>query len=183
MATLLTIAILLADRFVLTPIETRRQAMDLNMQKAVSGLRSARTLFSQKKELLPVWQGMIESGLTGGVSEAESQVLHAVRNWSQESGLVLVSLRPESVTDVGELEELSFQASGTGSMAAVVGFLWRLEDSALPIKVTEMQLGSRKEGTDDLSLQIRISSVCRTGETAAAAPTPAVVTTEEEEGL
>ena len=84
-----------------------------------------------------------------------------VRDWSQEARLSLSSLRPERMKDKGELQEITFRTSGTGPMSAVTGFLWRLESSPLPIRVMELQLGTRKEGTDDLSLQLRISALCQ----------------------
>ena len=61
----------------------------------------------------------------------------------------------------GELQEITFLAAGTGPMSAVAGFLWRLESSPLPVRVADLQLGTRKEGADDLSLQVRISALCQ----------------------
>ena len=105
------------------------------------------------------WKEMLEAGLKRDVSEAESQVLHAVRNWSQESGLALSSVKPQRIAQEGDLQEITFQAAGTGSMRSVARFLWQLETAPLPLKVKELQLGSRKEGADDLSLQLRISAL------------------------
>ena len=105
------------------------------------------------------WKEMLQAGLKRDVSEAESQVLHAVRNWSQESGLALASLKPERVARDGELQEIMFRVAGPGSMRSVSRFLWQLQTAALPLKVEELQLGSRKEGADDLSLQLRISAL------------------------
>ena len=52
-------------------------------------------------------------------------------------------------------------------MRAVTGFLWRLENASFPVRVAELQIGTRKEGADDLSLQLRISALCRAEETTA----------------
>ena len=37
--------------------------------------------------------------------------------------------------------------------------LWQVETTGLPLRVHEMQLGARKEGTDDLSLQLKASTL------------------------
>ena len=58
-------------------------------------------------------------------------------------------------------ESTPFSVSGAGSMRAVAGFLWRLESSPLPVRLTELQLGARREGTDDLNLQVRLSALCQ----------------------
>ena len=55
------------------------------------------------------------------------------------------------------------QAAGTGSMNAVSRFLWRVETAGIPLRVKEMQLGSRKEGADDLTVQLRLSTIYAPG--------------------
>ena len=103
------------------------------------------------------------------LAQAESQVLHALRDWSQDSRLTLSSVKPGKVVERGELLEMSFQAAGTGSMSAVSRFLWRIETARLPIRIHQLQLGARKEGSDDLSLQLSLSSLCLPGARAPAA--------------
>ena len=160
LATVIAVAILALDRLVLTPLQERRAAVQGEEQRVLADLERARVLFARKKRLWPKWQEMLDAGLKSGPEEAVSRVLHAVRNWSQEAGFTLSSLRPERATPKGELQEIIFQASGTGPMRGVARFLWRLESSSLPIRITDLQLGTRKEGTDDLSLQLRISALC-----------------------
>jgi hypothetical protein len=62
-------------------------------------------------------------------------------------------------------------------MYAVSRFLWRVETAKVPIRVKEMQLGSRKEGADDLTLTLRLSTLYQAPQpilpTEAAAPAPA----------
>ncbi len=160
-ATFSVVAILMMARLVLTPIQERKAAMEEETQQVLVDLRRTRVLFDRRKDLAPKWQTMLDAGLKFGPAEAESQVLHAIRNWSREAGMSLSSLRPERVKEKGKLREMTFMASGTGRMSAVAGFIWRLENSAIPVRITEFQLGSRKEGTDDLSLQLRISALCQ----------------------
>ena len=57
------------------------------------------------------------------------------------------------------MREITFQAAGTGPMSAVARFLWRMETAPFPLRVEELQVGARREGTDDLSLQLRVSTL------------------------
>jgi len=180
LTTALVLAMLLADSVILTPLHKRRIALEEQTQTALSQMEYAGVLMDRRKQLAPKWREMVEGGLKSSSAEAESVVLHAVRDWSQETRLSLSSLRPERTEQREEgLEEITFRASGTGSMNAVSGFLWRLESSALPVRVSELQLGTRKEGTDDLSLQLRISALCMAGK--AQAPTLATTKNTESE--
>ena len=157
-ATIIAVSILVLDRIV-TPFMERRAQTEAQRQNLLREMERAMNQFARRRQMEQEWKEMLEAGLKRDVSEAESQVLHAVRNWSQESGLALSSVKPERIAQEGELQEITFQAAGTGSMRSVARFLWQLETAPLPLKVKELQLGSRKEGADDLSLQLRISAL------------------------
>ncbi len=45
-------------------------------------------------------------------------------------------------------------------MRAASRLLWSLETASIPVRVTEMHITPRKEGTDDLSVQLSISTLC-----------------------
>jgi Tfp pilus assembly protein PilO len=145
--------------YVLTPLLDYRDALETQKQKALAELQRDTALLNHKREADPKWREMIAAGLKRDPAEAESQILHAVQDWSKETGLRLTSLKPERLPDKKSLQEISFQAVGTGSMNAVSRFLWRIETAKVPLRVKELQLGARKEGTDDLTLQLRLSTL------------------------
>jgi len=155
----IAVAILFLDRAVLTPLQERAASRSEETARRVREIEQAGMLFDRMRHLSGAWQEIQSNGLKSDAGEAEIQVLHAVRNWAQESGLALSGLRPESVKQRGALDELTFRASGTGTIQSVAGFLWRLESAPIPIRVTDLQLGSRKEAADDLSLQLRLSTL------------------------
>jgi len=158
-ATIIAVSILVLDRYVVTPFLDHRAQIEAERQNLLREMESAINQFARRRRMEQEWKDMLAAGLSSDASGAESQVLHAVRNWSQESGFALSSMKPERIAQEGELQEITFQAAGTGSMRSVARFLWNLETAPLPLKVKELQLGSRKEGADDLSLQLRISAL------------------------
>ena len=44
-------------------------------------------------------------------------------------------------------------------MRAVARFLWEMESADLPLRIHDVQLGSRTEGRDDLSVQLHFSTL------------------------
>lgn len=166
MLTLVVLAILVVDRFVTAPVAEKMAAMAAEKEALLREFEAAGVLFDRSRQLTPAWRNMQGAGLDLDTAAMESKVLHSVRQWSRESRFSLSSITPESVEERGEMREVTFQASGTGPMEAVAGFLWRLESSPLPVRVADLQIGTRSESTGDLSLQLRISALCR-GEGAA----------------
>lgn len=153
------LALLVADRYVLTPILSHRARMETKIQSLTGEKERAATLFSRKSLMTRKWNEMIAGGLKTDPAEAESQVLHAMRDWAQEAGLTLWSMKPERLHREDDLREIMFQAAATGPMSAVSRFLWRIETTSIPLRVKEVQLSSRREGTDALSLQLRVSTL------------------------
>jgi len=159
-AALAVIAMLVADRFLVSPWVDGRAALAAEKARVLGEISRARDLERRQKELAPRWEKMLASGMATDAAAAESAVLNAVRLWAEESGLALVSLKPEGSIQRGELREIAVQAVGTGPMRGVSAFLWRIESAELPVKVRDLQLAARKEGTDDLSLQVRVAALC-----------------------
>jgi len=176
LVTAIVLATLALDRYVLTPFLDYRDALETQKQRSLGEMERATALMAHKHQIDPKWREMLAAGLKRDPAEAESQVLHSVRDWSTETGLKLTSLKPERLPEKKNLQEISFQAVATGSMDAVSRFLWRIETAKVPIRVKELQLGSRKEGADDLTLQLRLSTLyltaLRPASTGAEAPAP-----------
>jgi hypothetical protein len=178
--TVLSVAALVLDRYVLEPVLEARDAAELKKQGLLDSMEQARSLLNRQRELGPAWKEMSAS-LKQDPAEAESQVLHAVRDWSKEAGLKLVSVKPERTNDKKSLQEIAFLANGTGTMKAVTLFLVRAEAAKIPMRVTELQLGTRKDGADDFTLHVRLSTLYQSAQVAqvgkAAAPAAPVTST------
>ena len=160
LATLIVVGIMALDRTLLTPYFNRRTQLAAEKRGLLDEMERARGLISRRKELAPQWEAMLKAGLKSDAAAAEGAVLNAVRDWAEESGLTLSSLKPERSTQRGQLREITFQAVCTGTMSGMSRFLWRIEAAVLPVKVNDMQLATRKEGSDDLTLQVRIAALC-----------------------
>jgi hypothetical protein len=109
--------------------------------------------------------------------EAESQVSHAIYTWAQEAGLTLTLVKPERVMEKTKLPEIVFQATGTGTMSSIARLLWQVQTATIPVKVNDVSVSARKEGTDDLAVVLHISTIYAPAQAqpaeAATAPTDA----------
>ena len=100
------LALLVADRYVLTPI-TDLNAQAVNEVQALTGeLELASSLFLQKGVMVGKWNKMVAGGLKMEAGEAESQVLHAMQDWAGDAGLDLWSIKPERLDQGDDLREI-----------------------------------------------------------------------------
>ena len=157
----LMVGLLIADRYVITPLLDSGAALEAEGQRLVGELENAARLFERRRSMARKWQEMTAGGLAADPSDAEGRVLHAVRDWAEEAALALSSVKPERNEREDGVGEIVVLASGTGTMRSVARFLWQVETTTLPMRIRELQLGSLKEGADDLSLQLKLSTLYR----------------------
>ena len=106
------------------------------------------------------WSEISGHALRADASQAESQLLNSVRDWAQEAGMSLSSVNPlRSNEKEKDFYKTTFRATGGGSMAQVGRFLWRIQTSTIPVRITELTINSRKDGADDLNVSISIATI------------------------
>src|SRR5690606_1518894 len=105
------------------------------------------------------WNQFKAAGLQTDASASENNLLNVMRQWSQASNLPLVSLRPDRASSKDGLQEMTFQANAQGTLQAISYFLYHVETTELPIRVREIQIASRTEAKNDLTMQLRISTL------------------------
>lgn len=154
------LAIFLLDQYALTPMLSRGSQIETESRECQLQDKKAQQLFVKNRKLGGKWSEMNAAGLGSDASTAESRLLHSIRDWAQDSGLNLASVKPERSEPERQFQKITFRASGTGPMSAVSKFLWQVETAKIPVRIADLQLSSRKEGMDDLSLQLSVSTLC-----------------------
>ena len=153
------VLLLLLNYFIFGPLIAWRDDLDTRSLGLDRKLGDANNTFDLKQKLTKKWT-LMQKGLNVDSSTAESQAEQAVVDWADASGLTLTGLRPGKTTSENGFTVISFTATGTGSMPDVAHMLWSLENATIPVRVADLQLKPRKEGTDDLLATFTISALC-----------------------
>jgi hypothetical protein len=119
------------------------------------------------------WSHLAASGLKPNQSEAESQLVHSITEWAQDAGLTLPTQQAGRTEREREFNRMTFRATGAGGMAQISRFLYRIETASIPARITDLTTSSRKDGSDDLSLALGISTIYPAPEPSRPAPQPA----------
>ena len=157
--TLIAVGAFALDRLVISRLWAQFNQTQAQQASLITQLRRDQELIVKRDQLAPKWREMIQTSMKNDPLEAESQILHAIRNWAEESGVTLSLLKLDRLPDKTRLPEITLQASGTGNLRSAARLLWRVQTAAMPIKVDELQITSRTPGADDLSFQFRLSTV------------------------
>jgi len=159
-----SLAAMLLYMYAFEPLWDARNATKQRRAALAKEVFNASFLLDKSREMGGKWAKMVASGMKGQPEETESQVLHAVDVWSKEAAMGQYSVvRQERSTGNTLLPEMSFHASGDGSLKAVAGFIWRLETAKFPLRIQSLQINSQKPGADDLMVQVDFSTLYAPG--------------------
>ncbi len=162
----IAVAVFLADRFILEPYWAADAAVNKATAAAASQLEKQGRLLKNAPVVDKAWRELLQAGVKTDPAAAESQVLHALRDWSQSSGIELQSVKPDRSAEKGEFQEIRFSASGTGRTSSIARLLWNLETAGFPLRLGDMRVSSRTDGNDDLNFQCTLTTLVYVGQPA-----------------
>jgi len=142
------------------PLTDRLTDLDAQLKVKQDERSTADGLKAKKGSAERDWATMSRNVLQRDASAAESKILNDVRDWAQEAGMNLSSLKPERVPEKqGDFYKESFRATGGGQMSQIARFLNRIQTASIPVRITDLSITSRKEGNDDLSVSVGIATI------------------------
>lgn len=156
----IAVGILILNFAVVEPLLSRRRQLASDLDRQKQKLTEARQVIENSRKVGPRWHEMASVNMKSNDAAAASQVLRTLNDSANDAGLVLSSEKRERTEQEKYFQQIGFRAAGTGSMPGICRFLMRLQASKIPLRVTDLQINSRKDGVDDLQFQVGISTLC-----------------------
>lgn len=153
------LGLLALDYLLITPFLDSREQLVSQREILERDLASAKQTILVSHTARRRWGQFKNAGLQTDASATENNLLNEIRQWSQDAKLSLVALRPDRASSDNGLQEMTFQVSGQGTMQAISAFVFHVETTQLPVRIREIQIATRTEGKNDLSMQMRISTL------------------------
>ncbi|HEX8323377.1 MAG TPA: GspMb/PilO family protein [Tepidisphaeraceae bacterium] len=154
------VGLLALDQWLLGPYFTRLSKADDLIARHQSALSDGNTVLQTRLRASKHWRDIAAGKVTADASAAESQLLNRVRDCAQRANLQLTSLKSEKSEKEKGYERVSVKPTGTGSMGQIGRFLYELKMTTdMPVRVNDIQIISRKDGADDLSVSLALSTI------------------------
>ena len=165
-AVVAVLGVLALDQIVVSPLLARSDDLDAQIMAAQEDMLEAQDLFRDSRRRGREWALVSRDALKRNASEAEGQLLTRVREWAQDAGVGLTSLKPERDEKLKDFRQITLRATATGSVSTLGQFLHRIETATVPVRITDMTIATRKEGTDELTLNLGVATIYLPPETA-----------------
>src|ERR1043166_9364425 len=156
---IIAVTLLAGDKFVLSPLIAgwkQRAARVVELRKSVN---QGSLLLAREEYIRDRWDQMRTNMLPNTVSVAENEVLRAFERWSQQSRLSVTSIKPQWKRTADDYMTLECRADAFGSLEALTRFLYDVERDSLALKVEAVEITTRDNEGQQLSLALQVSGL------------------------
>ena len=93
------------------------------------------------------------------MSLAESQVLGAFDRWAQDSRIGISSIKPLWKRGAEDFATLECRVDAFGNLSSLTRFLYEIEKSPLGLKVDNVEITTRDDRGEQLTLGLQVSGL------------------------
>lgn len=105
------------------------------------------------------WEEMNKAGLKLNANAAMGKLQHEILNWAKESRLSIAQ-RGDRPQGDKQFQKVTVHVSASQTMQSISEFLWRVNAATFPIRVTDLQIRPKREGSEELMMDVGISTLC-----------------------
>jgi hypothetical protein len=154
------IVLLVLDSIVLTPLTKAWQSRSAEIARLKKNVTEGRGLIERGPRMQSQWTEWQKQALHTDAAKAEQDVISAFDRWSRVSNVELGSIKPQWKRGATpRYSQLECRVDATGSLATLTRFLYELEKSPLPLRVDSVELTSRDELGQKLTLGLLVSGL------------------------
>ena len=160
--TVLAIAVIViwaGDKLVLSPLTASWQARAGRIRELTKQVNQGSVLLLREQSIRGRWDSMRTNTLPSETSIAENELLKAFERWSQDSRISITSIKPQWKRDADDYMTLECRADAFGSMATLTRFLYEVEKDPLALKVEVVEISSRDNDGQQLTLGLQVSGL------------------------
>jgi hypothetical protein len=154
------ILLLVLDRLVLAPTLKSWRTRSAEIARLQKNVTEGRGMIARAAQIQTRWAEMQTQALPKDAAKAEQDLISAFDRWSRASNVELGSIKPQWKRGATpRYSQLECRVDATGSLATLTRFLYELEKSALPLRVDSVELTSRDELGQKLTLGLLVSGL------------------------
>ena len=154
------VVLLILNSIVFSPLSDLWSSHAMEIKKLEGEVADGRSVVARGPQTRRVWSDIQTGALPKDQAQAEHDVLANVESWGRASGVELGSRKPlwkHGQTPAYSLLELRLDA--TGPLSALSLFLYYMEKSPLALKVDSVELISRDDTGEKLTLSMIVTGL------------------------
>lgn len=154
--TLACVGVLVVNKLVIDTVYGELKRLGEERQDLQVQVEDAENLLARQDALEARWNDLLANGMRDA-DTAGAVLRTSLRDWANSAGLSLDSQRPEHSSADQGMRELRYTLAAQGTLDAVAHFLYAIETSPVPVKISSMSLGSPEDDGSLIKLQMYLS--------------------------
>lgn len=154
------LALLILEYWVRVPLTKLWQTHSAEIAKLQKSVAAGKATISRAAQIERRWADMQSNALPKDPAQAEQDVISAFDRWGRANNIELSSIRPQwkrGGTDKFSLLECRVDATGT--IPTLSRFMYELERSPLALRVDSVEITSRDDSGQKLTLGLIVSGL------------------------
>lgn len=156
------VALLALDRLVYTPLTGLWKARSNRIAELRTQVQNGTVLLQREQVIRGRWEQMRTNTLPNNPSLAEQQLLKAFDTWSEQSHASVTSIMPQWKHDSDDYMTLECRVDASGDLEALSQFLYNMEKDPRAVKLESMELSTRDNTGQQLTLGLQVSGLVLT---------------------
>src|SRR6266404_1214392 len=153
------VAFLVSDKLIITPLINGWKERSTRITELKKSVNQGGLLLQREQAIRSRWASMRTNTLPENISAAENEMLQGFERWSQDSHISISSIKPQWKRAGDDYMTLECRADAFGSMQALTRFLYDVEKDPLALKVESVEITSRDNEGQQLSLALQVSGL------------------------
>ena len=112
------------------------------------------------------WNNFLKNkNLTTSEEDAKAIFNENMTQWQNDSGITRTTYKtkkPSKIKKTKDFMRIEYQTSATGTLEQITDYLGLIESANIPIKIEKLNITSRKESDDSLTLSLTLSTIYST---------------------
>jgi hypothetical protein len=154
------VALLILDSVVFTPLTKSWKARTTEIAKLQKDVTEGKSLIARAERTKATWAEMQSQALPKEPAQAEQDLISAFDKWGRGTNIELGSIKPQWKRGAtNKYSQLECRVDATGSLASLSRFLYEVEKSTLALRIDSVELTSRDEMGQKLTLGLLVSGL------------------------
>lgn len=151
------VLLLAGDRLLLTPLTHSWASRSARVADWKKKIGQGEILLERESSVRARWNYMRTNALSGEMSAAENQMLKAFDRWSQASRVGISSIKPQWKHPEENHVLLECHVDAFGGLSDLTRFLYEIEKDPLALKLENVELVTRDDNGQQLTLGLQVS--------------------------
>lgn len=152
--------LLILDRIVFTPLGANWRARATEIARLQKNVTEGRGVIARAARTRALWAEMQSQSLPKEPAQAEQDLVSAFDRWGRMSNIELGSIKPQWKRGASNRNsQLECRVDASGSVTTLSRFLFEVEKSPLALRIDSVELTSRDEYGQKLTLGLLVSGL------------------------